>query len=77
MTHSFSLIEDCRCGRAGDVKAVIDDIAALRPTIFIGVPRVYDRIYAGVIDQITKAGDLKKAKQNKKSKKNKFFYVLK
>jgi long-chain acyl-CoA synthetase len=45
---------------SGDVKAVIDDIAALRPTIFIGVPRVYDRIYAGVIDQITKAGGLKK-----------------
>lgn len=41
---------------SGDVKMLVDDIAALRPTIFIGVPRVYDRIYAGVIDQINKAG---------------------
>lgn len=41
---------------SGDVKTLVDDIGALRPTIFIGVPRVYDRIYAGVIDQINKAG---------------------
>jgi long-chain acyl-CoA synthetase len=29
---------------AGNVKTLVEDIAALRPTIFIGVPRVYQRI---------------------------------
>ena len=41
---------------SGDVKGLVDDIAALKPTIFIGVPRVYDRIYAGVMDQVKKTG---------------------
>lgn len=42
---------------SGDVKKLVDDISALKPTVFIGVPRVWDRIYAGVMDQITKAGE--------------------
>lgn len=41
---------------SGDVKGLVDDIGALKPTIFIGVPRVYDRIYAGVMDQVKKTG---------------------
>lgn len=32
----------------GDVKLLVDDIAALQPTIFVGVPRVFDRIYSGI-----------------------------
>lgn len=30
----------------------MDDIGALQPTIFIGVPRVFDRIYSGVLAKI-------------------------
>lgn len=30
----------------------MDDIAALRPTLFCGVPRVFDRIYAGVMSKV-------------------------
>ena len=37
---------------SGDVKLLVNDIAALRPTIFIAVPRVFDRIYAGVMEQL-------------------------
>lgn len=53
------------CGGAigywqGDVKYLVDDIAALKPTMFIGVPRVYDRIYGGVLDKINAAGGIKK-----------------
>ena len=33
----------------GNVKKLIDDIGALRPTIFAGVPRIYDRIYNTVM----------------------------
>lgn len=46
------------CFLAGDVKKLVDDIGALKPTLFLGVPRVFDRIYAGVMDQINKAGTL-------------------
>jgi long-chain acyl-CoA synthetase len=40
----------------GDTRKLMDDIAALKPTLFIGVPRIYDRIYSGVTGQIAKAG---------------------
>jgi hypothetical protein len=33
-------------------QGLVDDIGALRPTIFIGVPRVFDRIYSGVLAKI-------------------------
>lgn len=32
----------------GDIKGLVDDIGELKPTIFIGVPRVFERIYTGV-----------------------------
>eukprot|EP00271_Cylindrocystis_brebissonii_P016386 TRINITY_DN3988_c0_g2_i1.p1 TRINITY_DN3988_c0_g2~~TRINITY_DN3988_c0_g2_i1.p1 ORF type:complete len:752 (+),score=150.20 TRINITY_DN3988_c0_g2_i1:264-2258(+) len=32
----------------GDVKLLSEDIAELKPTIFAGVPRIFDRIYSGV-----------------------------
>lgn len=40
----------------GDVKLLPDDLMALKPTIFVGVPRVFDRIYTGAMAQVTKAG---------------------
>lgn len=36
----------------GSVKKLMDDVAALRPTIFVGVPRIFDRIYTGVSDKV-------------------------
>lgn len=36
----------------GDIRKLVDDIGALRPTIFAGVPRVFERIYNGVMDQV-------------------------
>lgn len=44
----------------GDATKLVDDIGALRPTLFIGVPRVFDRIHGRVISQINEAGGLKK-----------------
>jgi long-chain acyl-CoA synthetase len=43
----------------GDVRALVDDIGALKPTLFMGVPRVFDRIYAGALSKIKAAGGLK------------------
>lgn len=36
----------------GEIPKVLDDIAACRPTLFCGVPRVYDRIYAGINEKV-------------------------
>lgn len=39
----------------------MDDIGALRPTMFVGVPRVFDRIYSRVNAQVTTASFIKRA----------------
>lgn len=38
----------------GEIPKVLDDIMALRPTLFCGVPRVFDRIYAGINEQVSR-----------------------
>ena len=40
----------------GDVRKLVDDIGALKPTLFVGVPRVFERIYNGVQDQVRVEG---------------------
>ena len=43
----------CKIGYwQGNVNLLVDDIGALKPSVFIGVPRVFDRIYSRVIDQV-------------------------
>ncbi|CAK8575758.1 unnamed protein product [Lathyrus sativus] len=44
----------------GDIRFLMDDIQTLKPTIFCGVPRVYDRVYAGINCKISSEGSLKK-----------------
>ena len=36
----------------GDVRLIIEDIGALRPTFFAGVPRVFDRVYSGILNKV-------------------------
>lgn len=43
----------------GDIKGLVDDISALRPTLFIGVPRVFDRIYTGILNKVKAGGGIK------------------
>jgi len=43
----------------GDIKKVPEDIAELKPTLFVGVPRVFDRLAAGIQQRIAAAGGLK------------------
>ncbi|KAL6513355.1 Long chain acyl-CoA synthetase 7 peroxisomal [Orobanche gracilis] len=38
---------------------LMDDLAALRPTIFSSVPRLYNRIYAGITNAVKTSGVLK------------------
>ncbi|KAL5070157.1 hypothetical protein RYX36_021044 [Vicia faba] len=43
----------------GDNLKLIEDLAVLRPTIFCSVPRLYNRIYAGIINAVKTSGGLK------------------
>ncbi|PSC74925.1 long chain acyl-synthetase 4-like [Micractinium conductrix] len=44
----------------GDIKGLMEDIGALRPTMFCGVPRVFDRIYGGVMAKVAEGSFVKK-----------------
>lgn len=46
----------------GKLPALVDDIRALKPTIFIGVPRVFDKIHNGIRDRVAGSGCVKKAR---------------
>ncbi|XP_068662147.1 long chain acyl-CoA synthetase 6, peroxisomal-like [Aristolochia californica] len=43
----------------GDNMKLMDDMAALRPTIFFSVPRLYTRIYAGITNAVKTSGGLR------------------
>ncbi|XAR52595.1 Long-chain-fatty-acid--CoA ligase [Bertholletia excelsa] len=43
----------------GDNLKLLDDLAVLRPTIFCSVPRLYNRIYAGIINAVKTSGTLR------------------
>jgi len=44
----------------GNPLKLMDDIAILQPTLFPSVPRVYNRIYGKIKDQLSKAEGMKK-----------------
>lgn len=43
----------------GDSLKLMDDISVLRPTIFFSVPRLFNRIYAGIINAVKSSGVLR------------------
>ncbi|KAJ9135571.1 hypothetical protein P3X46_032741 [Hevea brasiliensis] len=44
----------------GDIRYLIEDAQELKPSIFCGVPRVYDRIYTGTMSKISSGGAFRK-----------------
>ncbi|GIL73086.1 hypothetical protein Vretimale_4702 [Volvox reticuliferus] len=36
----------------GDIRKLMDDVGALKPTLFAGVPRVFERVYNGIRDKV-------------------------
>ncbi len=44
----------------GDTAKLMEDLAALKPTIFVSVPRLYNKIYDGVLGAVNKKGGVAK-----------------
>jgi long-chain acyl-CoA synthetase len=44
----------------GDLNALRDDIQELKPTLLVGVPRVYERIYEGILKAIAELRPLRR-----------------
>ncbi|KAJ0744612.1 putative long-chain-fatty-acid--CoA ligase [Helianthus annuus] len=69
LAHIFDQIIETYCIYSGasigfwqaDIRYLIEDLLVLKPTIFCGVPRVYDRIYTGIMAKILAGGTVKKA----------------
>jgi len=45
----------------GDNMKLMDDIAVLRPTIFASVPRLYNKIYSGILSAVKMSGSLRES----------------
>ncbi|PWA86599.1 long-chain acyl-CoA synthetase 2 [Artemisia annua] len=45
----------------GDIRYLIEDLIVCKPTIFCGVPRVYDRLYTGIMAKVSAGGAVRKA----------------
>ena len=50
---------------SGNIKTLMDDIGTLKPTLFVGVPRIFQRIEQVLRQKIGKMGGLKKMIVNK------------
>ncbi|KAL8555944.1 hypothetical protein ACS0TY_003675 [Phlomoides rotata] len=69
LAHIFDQIFETYCIYCGssigfwqaDIRFLIEDLLVLKPTLFCGVPRVYDRIYTGIMERISAGGLLKKS----------------
>ncbi|KAF4748940.1 hypothetical protein FOZ62_030281, partial [Perkinsus olseni] len=46
----------------GDSRKIMDDVAALRPTLFACVPRILNRVYDNVVGAVRKAGEVKESR---------------
>ncbi|KAK3118963.1 hypothetical protein QOZ80_9BG0711490 [Eleusine coracana subsp. coracana] len=44
----------------GDIRYLMEDVKVMKPTIFCGVPRVYDRIHTGINQKIQSGGMIAK-----------------
>lgn len=54
------IMGNCRIGfYQGDTTKLLDDIQILRPTIFISVPRIFNKLYHSVMAKVKETGGLK------------------
>ena len=53
MVDYLLLSRGCVLGRVHDLTSVAADLALVRPTVQVAVPRVYEKVYAGVMQRAT------------------------
>ncbi len=58
--YYLALATGCVIAYNRSVLLLADDLKTVKPDVVISVPRVYERIYARVLDKLRKAGGLKK-----------------
>eukprot|EP01105_Mastigella_eilhardi_P005948 TRINITY_DN17600_c0_g1_i1.p1 TRINITY_DN17600_c0_g1~~TRINITY_DN17600_c0_g1_i1.p1 ORF type:complete len:677 (-),score=188.78 TRINITY_DN17600_c0_g1_i1:32-1933(-) len=57
MNFIYVLLNGARCGFfSGVLKDMLADIKLVQPTVFVGVPRVYNRIYEGITAKLAQQG---------------------
>lgn len=39
-------------GYVSDMRRIMEDVVAFKPTYFAGVPRIYERVYSGVMGKV-------------------------
>jgi long-chain acyl-CoA synthetase len=60
LVHQSSAFYGSTVGFVADPTRVGEALSAMRPTVLPAVPRIYEKIHAGVLDQIESAGGLKR-----------------
>lgn len=58
--HFLPIACGARIAYAEDITTLLRDIPEVRPTVMISVPRLYEKIYAGVQDKLMHEPDIKK-----------------
>jgi len=57
--HFLPIACGARIAYAEDITTLLRDISEVRPTMIISVPRLYEKIYAGVRDKLTQASAIR------------------
>ncbi|KAJ3443529.1 long-chain-fatty-acid--coa ligase [Anaeramoeba flamelloides] len=64
--HTWLIYHGSRIGfYSGNIRLLVNDISELKPSLMVGVPRVFSRIYDKVLDTIEKKGGISKWMFNK------------
>ena len=61
LVHQSAAFHGSTVALVADATRVPEALAASRPTILPAVPRIYEKIHAGVLDEIERAGGAKRA----------------
>lgn len=56
----LNLVFDFECVFAESLDKVVDNLAVAKPTVLLAVPRIFEKVYSKVLDNIQKENDLKK-----------------
>lgn len=60
MVEYFVIFNGCGVGYTENIEALAKNLAKLRPTLLVSVPRVYEKIYSMISDGIEKESEFKK-----------------